>query len=153
MVNRLREIREKNKMTQEDVANALLVSRQSVSKWENGRSNPDLENLVALSNLFGVSIDELVNSETKNQDPGHNMKNKGRYDVVKLLFYMTVLLASTYISFIGIGVSLTLLIRMRKKGYPIIFYVCGILCLLISIFNLFVVLNGYFFNLGSVTIQ
>lgn len=153
MVNRLREIREKNKMTQEDVANALLVSRQSVSKWENGRSNPDLENLVALSNLYGVSIDELVNSETKNQDPGHNMKNKGRYDVVKLLFYMTVLLASTYISFIGIGVSLTLLIRMRKKGYPIIFYVCGILCLLISIFNLFVVLNGYFFNLGSVTIQ
>ena len=153
MVNRLREIREKNKMTQEDVANALLVSRQSVSKWENGRSNPDLENLVALSNLYGVSIDELVNSETKNQDPGHNMKNKGRYDVVKLLFYMTVLLASTYISFIGIGVSLTLLIRMRKKGYPIIFYVCGILCLLISIFNLFVVLKGYFFNLGSVTIQ
>ena len=153
MENKLREIREAKKMSQEEVANALHVSRQSISKWENGRSNPDLDNMVALSMIYGVSLDELVHGVSVHQDPGQSKKDKDRYDVMKILFYLTVLLASTFISFIGIGVSLTLLIRMRKKGYPMIFYGCCILCLLISIFNLFVVLNGYFFNFGTVTIR
>lgn len=153
MENKLREIREAKKMSQEEVANALHVSRQSISKWENGRSNPDLDNMVALSRIYEVSLDELVHGVSENQEPGMSKADKDRYDVMKVLFYLTVLLISTSISFIGIGVSLTLLIRTGKKGYPIIFYGCCILCLLISIFNLFVVLNGFFFNFGTVTIQ
>ena len=47
-------------MSQGDLAEALGVSRQSVSKWETGGSVPDLEKLVKLSQLFGVSLDELV---------------------------------------------------------------------------------------------
>ncbi len=46
--------------TQEDVAHRIGVSRQSVAKWEAGKSTPDLEKLIALAELFDVSLDELV---------------------------------------------------------------------------------------------
>ena len=48
------------KMTQEFVAEALGVSRQAVSKWENGTSDPNTSNLIALAKLYGISADELL---------------------------------------------------------------------------------------------
>jgi len=48
------------KMTQEFVAEALGVSRQAVSKWESGASDPSTTNLMALANLFGVSAEDLL---------------------------------------------------------------------------------------------
>ena len=47
-------------MTQEFVADALGVSRQAVSKWENGSSDPSTSNLIALAKLFGISPAELL---------------------------------------------------------------------------------------------
>lgn len=47
-------------MTQEFVAESLGVSRQAVSKWENGESDPSTVNLLALAKLYGVSADELL---------------------------------------------------------------------------------------------
>ncbi|MDE7002944.1 MAG: helix-turn-helix domain-containing protein [Oscillospiraceae bacterium] len=46
--------------TQEYVAEALGVSRQAVSKWENGASEPSTANLIALSKLYGLPVDELL---------------------------------------------------------------------------------------------
>lgn len=153
MENHLKSIREAKKMSQEEVAKALHISRQSISKWENNRGNPDLENLVALSKLYGVSVDELINGLSDTSNPNQIKEQKNSYDIIKMLLYLAILFASTFISFIGIAVSLTLLIRTRKQGYPIIFYGGCLLCLLISIFNVFVVLNGYLFNFGTVTIR
>ena len=48
--------------TQEYVAEALGVSRQAVSKWENGSSEPSTANLMALAKLYGLSVDELLHS-------------------------------------------------------------------------------------------
>lgn len=48
------------KMTQEFVAETLGVSRQAVSKWENGTSDPSTSNLIALAKLFGISAEELI---------------------------------------------------------------------------------------------
>jgi len=47
-------------MTQEFVAETLGVSRQSVSKWENGTSDPSTSNLMALAKLYGISAEELI---------------------------------------------------------------------------------------------
>lgn len=58
--SRIFALRTEKRMSQDDLAGALGVSRQSVSKWENGESVPELENLVQMSELFGVSLDELV---------------------------------------------------------------------------------------------
>ena len=48
------------KMTQEFVAEAIGVSRQAVSKWESGVSDPSTSNLIALAKLFGISAEELL---------------------------------------------------------------------------------------------
>lgn len=58
----LKENRLRCKMTQEFVSETLGVSRQAVSKWENGTSDPSTSNLIALSKLYGVSSEELLKS-------------------------------------------------------------------------------------------
>jgi len=56
-------LRTKKHMSQGDLADALNVSRQSVSKWENNSAVPELEKLIKMSELFEVSLDELVGKE------------------------------------------------------------------------------------------
>lgn len=57
---KLREHRVRCKMSQEFVAEAIGVSRQAVSKWENGLSDPSTANLIALAKLYGISAEELL---------------------------------------------------------------------------------------------
>lgn len=56
----IKEHRTRCKMTQEFVAESLGVSRQAVSKWENGTSDPSTSNLIALAKLYGISAEELL---------------------------------------------------------------------------------------------
>ncbi len=58
----LRENRVRCKMTQEFVAETLGVSRQAVSKWENGTADPSTSNLIALAKLYGISAEEILHS-------------------------------------------------------------------------------------------
>ena len=57
----LKTYRTKCKMTQKFVAENLGVSRQAVSKWENGTSDPSTSNLIALAKLYGISAEEILN--------------------------------------------------------------------------------------------
>lgn len=61
---KLKSIRKQSNMSQEQLAEKLNVSRQAVTKWETGIGVPDIENLMALSVLFHISIDELLDNET-----------------------------------------------------------------------------------------
>ncbi len=56
----LKQHREQCRMTQEFVAEAVGVSRQAVSKWENGTSDPSTSNLIAIAKLFDLSAEELL---------------------------------------------------------------------------------------------
>lgn len=56
-------------MSQDDLAEKLEVSRQSVSKWETGQSTPDLDKIIKLADLFGVSVDELVREGERPRSP------------------------------------------------------------------------------------
>lgn len=60
LAEKLRENRVRCKMTQEFVAEAVGVSRQAVSKWENGTSDPSTANLIALAKLYGISAEQLL---------------------------------------------------------------------------------------------
>lgn len=60
--NRLQQLRKQNGYTQEILAEKLGISRQSVSKWERAEASPDTDNLIALSKIYGVSVDELLNT-------------------------------------------------------------------------------------------
>ena len=60
---KLQQLRKRNHMTQEQLAERLFVSRTAVSKWESGRGYPNLESLKCISRLFSVSIDELLSND------------------------------------------------------------------------------------------
>jgi len=59
------ELRTQHNLSQGDLANELNVSRQSISKWENGNSTPDLEKIIKLAEIFNVSLNELIKDEEK----------------------------------------------------------------------------------------
>ena len=65
----LKEHRTRCKMTQEFVAEAVGVSRQAVSKWENGTSDPSTANLLQLAKLYGVAPEELLNAAADDAVP------------------------------------------------------------------------------------
>ncbi len=56
-------LRTERNLSQGDLSEILEVSRQSVSKWENGAATPDLDKIIRLSEVFGITIDELVKNE------------------------------------------------------------------------------------------
>lgn len=60
---KLQELRKRRSLTQEELAEALYVSRTAISKWESGRGYPSIDSLKAISRYFSVSIDELICSE------------------------------------------------------------------------------------------
>lgn len=60
IANRLLELRKKNNLSQEELAEKLGISRQAVSKWERAEASPDTDNLIALARLYKVSLDEML---------------------------------------------------------------------------------------------
>lgn len=73
-------LRKKNNYSQEDLANELGISRQSVSKWESGNSIPDLDKIIKISSLFGVSTDYLLKDELEEATPSETdeMQEEGK---------------------------------------------------------------------------
>lgn len=62
---KLKEIRRKVDLSQEQVAEKLFVSRQTISNWENERSYPDIISIIKLSDLYEISLDELLKGDQK----------------------------------------------------------------------------------------
>ena len=60
VAEQLKQLRVEHQLSQDALAEQLFISRQAISKWENGDTTPDLDNLVRLTEIFGVSLDELV---------------------------------------------------------------------------------------------
>lgn len=59
----IRKYRTERKLSQDDLADRIYVTRQTISNWENDRNYPDIRSLVLLSNVFGVSLDILVKGD------------------------------------------------------------------------------------------
>lgn len=72
------QMRKLQQMTQEDIADKLGVTRQSVAKWEAGESIPDLDKCKQLAEIFGVSLDDLANYESE-ENMGIGVPPKGKH--------------------------------------------------------------------------
>lgn len=70
----LKYLRKEEKMTQENLAERLNVSRQAVTKWESGQSLPDIENLKQIADLFGVTMDSLVGDVESKKESNINKR-------------------------------------------------------------------------------
>ncbi|MBP3802199.1 MAG: helix-turn-helix transcriptional regulator [Clostridia bacterium] len=77
---KLKKLRKEEGLTQEQLAEKLNVSRQAITKWETGEGVPDIENIKQISNLFNVTIDELLKEE-KNI----NIEKREKYSYVEEL--------------------------------------------------------------------
>lgn len=65
---KLIQLRKSKGMSQEDLAEKIMVSRQAISRWENGTALPDATNILALSKLYGVTTDYLLNDHYESDD-------------------------------------------------------------------------------------
>lgn len=65
---KLYELRKEKKLSQEEVADKLNVTRQTVSKWETNQSTPDFDKVLPLCELFGISADELLSGDKKEEN-------------------------------------------------------------------------------------
>lgn len=74
----LQMLRKQHGLSQEQLAEKLAVSRQAVSKWESGRSTPDLQKIVILSNVFGVATDCLLKGDGPNEVPPDECVSRGK---------------------------------------------------------------------------
>ena len=75
------DLRKASNLSQEELAERINVSRQAISKWERGEAYPDIENLIALSRLFGVTLDFLVNGTESSAEPQQDTDQKVKIEI------------------------------------------------------------------------
>lgn len=100
--------RRQKEWTQQDVAERLLISRKTISSWENGRSYPDIFMLVQISDLYHVSLNDLLREDHEmidNYKEEHTMNAKK--DNTFTISYIINLLACVYFLFQTIGLVKT----------------------------------------------
>lgn len=68
LADKILKLRKENGWSQEDLADKLKVSRQAISKWEGAQSTPDLDRIIQMSNIFGVSTDYLLKDDIEDLD-------------------------------------------------------------------------------------
>ena len=101
----IKRLRLMQNMSQEELSQKLFVSRQAVSSWENGRTQPDLEMIQKLSELFGVQVEELLYGEKRNTKLEESVRTS------KTLFMVFSILGSL---FVGAGVIILMVALWDK---------------------------------------
>lgn len=105
----LQQQRIRHNMSQNDLAEKLNISRQSISKWENGGSLPSFNNVVAISDLFDISLDELIRGDDELMD---KFKDDGK---IRLNHVETIIFGG-----IGLGIVLLILLGLFKMPSDIV---------------------------------
>ena len=100
---KLLELRKQKGWSQEELGNNLDVSRQTISKWESGQSTPEMEKLVKISEIFEISLDELIigiKNEVKDSIEENKRSDKPKKSKIKIVFM--ILLILILLSFFGV---------------------------------------------------
>ena len=85
----LKQIRKEHNLSQEQIAEQLGVSRQSVSKWESGQAYPEMDKMIQLCQMFNLNIDDLLNQDIKEVNSNKQVKSNVNKFVDDFLAYMT----------------------------------------------------------------
>jgi len=140
MGKRLKIIRIERDLSQEDVADKLHLSRQSISRWENGRGVPDIGSLLRLSELYETSVDGILQGDIYNK--GKNLSavpSKEKKTVIKDegLSLLTILLTSVWIPIVGFFLPGYVICRNSKSNslYKTV-YLTAPLSWVLNIYNL-----------------
>ena len=85
IANRLQKLRKEKGYSQEQLAEALGISRQAISKWERAESSPDTDNLICLAKLYGVSLDELLSTNETVEEIVENNETVEEIDINEVI--------------------------------------------------------------------
>ncbi|MFD1125684.1 helix-turn-helix domain-containing protein [Lentilactobacillus raoultii] len=91
--DKLRYYRKQNNLTQQELADKLHVSRKTISSWENGRGYPDINSITQLSEVFGISTDNLLKDDHLLEHYEEQSKQNRRADkLAKITYYLNLIL-------------------------------------------------------------
>ena len=127
-------LRSEHNMSQGDLADALEVSRQSVSKWENNSAVPELDKLVKMAHIFGITLDEMVTGAEappapKAEIPEPAPARSSRLTSAQILgIVLLVFSGLCFLVFTVVGIFVGNLLLGLLIGLP--FLLCGLICLL-----------------------
>ncbi|MGO3375123.1 helix-turn-helix domain-containing protein [Brochothrix thermosphacta] len=125
---KLKMLREQNDITQEKVSQKLNVTRQSVSNWENNKNYPDLTTLVTLSQLYNISLDDLLKDENNVVKSMKTELNSYRSsELIKLIIFSVL---AFLLPIIGIVFGILLLCTEKRVEYYRIAKIIGTISLI-----------------------
>ena len=91
--NQIRAYRSGLGMSQEELAEAVFVTRQTVSNWETGKSYPDIQSLLRLSALFGISLDQLIKGDAEQMKEKINAEEIRAFNRLSNVFTLMMVLS------------------------------------------------------------
>lgn len=115
--NKLYNLRKQKGLSQEELANRLNVSRQTVSKWELGDSTPDMEKLIAISDLFDISLDELVMDKVPVQTEDISAKSEIMSELKKIVKLGLKVIAIVFGAILLIDI-ISMVVYFSLYGFP-----------------------------------
>ena len=131
----IKKYRNEMSLSQEELAERVYVSRQTISNWENDKSYPDIHSLLLLSEIFGTSIDnlikgdiEIMKEEVNNEDRKEFKKLGNVYYILLLLTIITPVPLTHFLGYIGLGIWIVIaivtfyfaiLVEKKKKQFNI----------------------------------
>lgn len=155
---RLKHFRNLKGLSQTEVAEKLSLSRQAISNWEANKSYPDLDNIVLLSKLYEVSVDELLGTSmneniTEAQTSKTKILEKSPQTVLEMICLAAILVLTCQFTVIGMLTSIIIAFWLKKtqRPYKVIYLLC-IVCFCISTYNLYVLIE-HTFKLGVSSIE
>lgn len=111
---KIQRLRNREGLSQEQLAEKIEVSRQSISKWELNQSTPDLEYIIQLSNIFEVSVDYLVKDEIENTEESISENTETE---IKKSNYIKEIFADTVFAKIPFPFSIPVFIIISMFGF------------------------------------
>ncbi len=131
----IKKYRTERKLSQDELADKVYVTRQTISNWENDRNYPDIRSLVLLGNVFGVSLDILVKGDLEEMKEQINAEDKKRFDrdsgIFAILLIASIVLPiplahflgwygmAAYLVLFGIALYYALRVEKQKKKFDI----------------------------------
>jgi len=113
------ELRKKKNMSQEELAQVLNVSRQTISKWETGESNPDFDKIVPLCNFFEISTDEFLrgsNPILEEKIESVSKKNKALTFSMCIVIFIVMCILDVVFESMGVHDSIIAIISLASMG-------------------------------------
>lgn len=137
----IRKIRNAKDISQEELAKTLNVTRQAISKWENGKTQPDIDTLMAISKAFDIDLTELIYGYKTTEEHLNNKKNAIKHSII---------LAAVFTVLLIFGCSQSYLQQLRMRDLGGIWYLLMLLNIFLTFPALYSVGGALFLSILSI---